>query len=90
MRAVLNALQAEGFLPKRTKQRLDSTHVLAAVAELSALECVRETLRLALEELADGLSQEERPDFWPLFWERYVENKLCGGGDYRDGYRCHY
>src|SRR6516165_6107645 len=81
MRAVLNALQAEGFLPKRTKQRLDSTHVLAAVAELSALECVRETLRLALEELADGLSQEERPDFWPLFWERYVENKL----DYKSG-----
>ena len=81
MRAVLHALQAEGFLPKRSKQRLDSTHVLTAVADLSALECIRETLRLALEELAGGLSEEERPDFWPLFWERYVENKL----DYKSG-----
>ena len=40
-RAVLDALQAEGLLPKRSRQRLDSTHVLAAVANLSALECVR-------------------------------------------------
>jgi transposase len=81
MRAVLNALQAEGLLPKRTKQRLDSTHVLAAVADLSALECVRETLRLALEELANNLGEEQRPDFWPLYWERYVENQL----DYKSG-----
>src|SRR4051794_20906560 len=78
-RAVLEALQAEGFLPKRGKQRLDSTHVLAAVADLSALECVRETLRLALEELGQALPEKARPDCWPLLWERYVENKL----DYR-------
>jgi transposase len=78
-RAVLEALQAEGLLPKRGKQRLDSTHVLAAVADLSALECVRETLRLALEELGQALPQKARPDFWPVLWERYVENKL----DYR-------
>jgi transposase len=76
MRTVLAALQKEGFVSKRSKQRLDSTHVLAAVASLSALECVRETLRLALEELASGLEPKERPDFWELFWERYVENKL--------------
>jgi transposase len=81
MRAVLAALQKEGLLPKRSKQRLDSTHVLSAVAELSALECVRETLRLALEELAKGVAESERPDFWELFWERYVESKL----DYKSG-----
>jgi transposase len=75
-RAVLEALQAEGFIPKRSRQRLDSTHVLAAVANLSALECVRETLRLALEELARALAEPARPDFWPVLWERYVENKL--------------
>jgi hypothetical protein len=51
------------------------------VASLSALECVRETLRLALEELEEGLAKSERPDFWELFWERYVENKL----DYKSG-----
>lgn len=38
-------------------------------------------MRLALEELAGGSSEEGRPDFWPLFWERYVENKL----DYKSG-----
>jgi len=49
---------------------------LSAVSDLSALECVRETLGLALEELASVLAQSERPDFWELFWERYGESKL--------------
>jgi len=75
-RAVLAALQEEGLVPKKTRQRLDSTHVIGLVARLSALECTRETLRLALEELARALPEAERPDFWPLLWERYVENKL--------------
>lgn len=81
MRAVLEALQKEGLIAKRSKQRLDSTHVLSAVADLSALECVRETLRLALEEVVRSLAEDERPDFWGLMWERYVENKL----DYKSG-----
>jgi transposase len=74
--AVLEALQAEGLVPKRGKQRLDSTHVLGLVARLSKLECIRETLRLALEELAPLLPERQRPDFWGLFWERYVESKI--------------
>jgi hypothetical protein len=81
MRAVLEALQKEGLVPKRSKQRLDSTHVLSAVRDLSALECVRETMRLALEELGARLAESEQPDFWELFWERYVQSKL----DYRAG-----
>ena len=81
MRAVLEALQKEGLVPKRSKQRLDSTHVLSAVRDLSALECVRETVRLALEELEARVAESERPDFWELFWERYVQSKL----DYRAG-----
>jgi transposase len=81
MRAVLEALQKEGLVPKRSKQRLDSTHVLSAVRDLSALECVRESLRLALEELGARLAESERPDFWELFWERYVQSAL----DYRAG-----
>ena len=55
LRAVLEALEKEGFIAKRSKQRLDSTHILGAVARLSALECVRETLALALEELDGNL-----------------------------------
>jgi transposase len=74
--AVLEALQAEGLVPKRGKQRLDSTHVLGLVARMSRVECIRETLRLALEELAPVLPESGRPDFWALFWERYVESKL--------------
>jgi hypothetical protein len=77
--AVLGGLQDHGLVPKRGRQRLDSTHVLGMVARLSSLECVRETLRLALEELAPLLPETERPDFWTLYWERYVESKL----DYR-------
>jgi hypothetical protein len=46
---------------------------------LSGLECVRETLRLALEELAEALPEAARPACWPLLWDRYVESKV----DYR-------
>ena len=56
LRAVLEALEEEGFIAKRSKQRLDSTHILGAVARLSALECVRETLAVALDELEDEIN----------------------------------
>lgn len=75
-RAVLEALQEEGLVAKKTRQRLDSTHVLGLVARLSVLDCTRETLRLALEELSEKLAETERPAEWPLLWERYVENRL--------------
>jgi hypothetical protein len=76
MRIISEGLQAAGLIKKRDKQRLDSTHIVGAVARLSALDCVRETLALTLEELNRKLSIEERPEFWDLIWERYVENKL--------------
>ncbi len=68
--AVLEALQEEGLIAKKTRQRLDSTHVVGVVARLSTLECTRETLRLALEELSEKLAQSERPAEWPRLWER--------------------
>jgi len=73
--AVLGALEQEGFIAKRSRQRLDSTHIVGAVARLSALECMRETLALALEELDGKLKEGERPEFWELLWERYVQSK---------------
>jgi transposase len=76
LRAVLKALEEEGLIAKRSRQRLDSTHIVGAVARLSALECVRETLALALEELDGHLTKGERPEFWEQLWERYVESKL--------------
>src|SRR5260370_34720173 len=55
LRAVLKALEEEGLIAKRSRQRLDSTHIVGAVARLSALECVRETLALAMEERDEPL-----------------------------------
>jgi len=59
-------------------------HVLAAVADLSASECVRQTTRLALEELAGAFGRRRTPCFCRMFWECYVENKL----DYKEAWRC--
>jgi transposase len=83
--AVLQGLVNAGLVRQRSRQRLDSTHVLGLVAKMSSLEVVRETMRLALTELSRGLaalSEAQRPGLpqaWPLWWERYVESKL----DYR-------
>jgi len=71
--AVLERLVSHGWVPRRSKQRLDSTHVCGLLSALSRLGCVRETLRLALEEL-EGHGQ--LPEFCDPLWERYVESKL--------------
>src|SRR3989337_2890966 len=73
---VLGGLRQAGLVPKKAKQRLDSAHVLGLVSRMSSLECVRESLRLALEELEKVVGEEQRPEFWGLLWERYVESQL--------------
>lgn len=71
--AVLDYLVQQGWVPKRSRQRLDSTHVWGVLSQMSRLECARETLRLLLEEVeAEGLL----PASWSVYWERYVEHKL--------------
>lgn len=70
---ILGGLQEAGSVRQKSKQRLDSTHVLGLVRRMSSLECVRATLRLALEEL-EALSTE-RPQSWTQWWERYVESQ---------------
>jgi len=52
LEAGLSAMRAAGYLSTQGAVRIDSTHVLGQLAKLSRLECVRETLRLALEFLA--------------------------------------
>ena len=76
---IREALEETGLIPKRSRQRLDSTHILGLVKRMSTLECVRESLRLAIEELEPKLSK--RPEFWDVLQERYVESRL----DYRAG-----
>src|SRR5260370_15299059 len=48
----LARLKEAGLVRERTTQRTDSTHVLAAVRDLTRLELVTQAVRAALEELA--------------------------------------
>ena len=73
---VLGGLREAGLVPKRGKQRLDSTHVLGMISRMSSLECMRESLRLALKELDKQVEVGQRPEFWRGLWERYVESQL--------------
>jgi hypothetical protein len=77
--AVLEALMAAGLVARQSRQRLDSTQMFGRVSRMSRLDCVRESLRLALEELAKALEAPGRPEWWGRLWERYVESQA----DYR-------
>ena len=50
--------------------------MMGLLSRMSQLECVRESLRLALEELEQSAAVFGRPVFWDLHWERYVASKL--------------
>lgn len=65
----LAAMRSAGYLRQHGAVRIDSTHILAHVAHMSRLECVRETLRLTLSFLvAFGGSAA-----WEPWFSRYVE-----------------
>jgi transposase len=76
---VLEALVEAGLVARQSRQRLDSTQMFGRVSRMSRLDCVRESLRLALAELAEQIQEPARPEWWPLFWERYVDSQA----DYR-------
>lgn len=65
---LLEVCQQRGWLKAGGKQRTDSTHVLARVRSLSNLECVGETRRSALDDLAilapEWLVQQISPDWF--------------------------
>lgn len=75
-KTILKGLEASGLLPRRRKERLDSTQVLGLLSHMSRLECCRTTLRQALEEIAKTLAEASRPAWWPTLWERYVESRF--------------
>jgi transposase len=77
--AVLDALIEAGLVARKSRQRLDSTQMLGRVSRMSRLDCVRESLRLALQELSEKLASDQRPEWWSRLWERYVETQT----DYR-------
>ena len=80
-KAVLEALIEAGLVARNSRQRLDSTQMFGRVSRMSRLDCVRESLRLALEALAKELEPPARPPWWGRLWERYVESQT----DYRAG-----
>lgn len=74
---LLEVCKQRGWLKAGGKQRTDSTHVLARVRSLSNLECVGETLRAVLDDLAalvpEWLVQQISPDWFERYSHR-VEN----------------
>jgi len=76
---VLEALMAAGLVARQSRQRLDSTQMFGRVSRMSRLDCVRESLRLALEELDEQVPESARPEWWPRLWECYVDSQA----DYR-------
>jgi transposase len=74
---LLEVCKKRGWLKAGGKQRTDSTHVLARVRSLSNLECVGETLRAVLDDLAavvpEWLVQQISPDWFERYSHR-VEN----------------
>lgn len=77
---VLERLQERGLVQGRGQQRTDSTHVLAAVRNLNRLECVGETLRRVLDDLAhitpDWLVAQVTPDWFDRYGQRFEAYRL--------------
>lgn len=73
--ALLERVRALGFLKKRGKQRTDSLAVLGAVRQLSELETVTETLRLALRVLDQTDPAWAAGAVGDALRERYVQSR---------------
>lgn len=69
---LLVRFKARGWLKARGRQRTDSTHVLAAIRDLNRLECVGETLRHALNCLAEVAPEWVRAHVPAAWYERYT------------------
>jgi transposase len=85
--ALLQRFRELGLLRGRGRQRSDSTHVLAAVRLLNRLELVGETLRHALEVLAEvapaWLVQQIRADWFDRYSQRFEQFHLPKGQEER-------
>ncbi len=69
---ILRVCRQHGWLKARGKQRTDSTFVLANVRGLSSLESVGESLRAALNEIADVAPDWLLGMISPDWFDRYV------------------
>jgi len=78
--ALLEQAQRQGLLKGRGRQRTDATHVLAAVRVVNRLVCVGETLRQALNAVAevapDWLRARVQPDWFDRYSRRFEEARV--------------
>lgn len=78
--SLLQRLSQQGLVKAGGQQRTDSSHVLAAIRQLNRLECVGETIRQALNELAteapDWLLAHITPDWFDRYGARFETYRL--------------
>ena len=88
--ALLEACTARGYLRLRGRQRTDATHILGVLRVLNRLECVAETLRAALNVVAEAAPQwlqQWAPAEWFERYSRRIEDyRLPKGKDARQAY----
>jgi transposase len=87
---LLEVAKAQGWVQARGRQRTDATHVLAAVRTLNRLELVGETLRHALNVLAEVAPEWLRawvpPQWYDRDSQRVEDYRLPPTKDARDAY----
>jgi len=71
LNTMLEQFKLNGWVKSRGKVRTDSTHILAAIRQMNRLECVGETLRSSLNELAKVAPQWLLTVISPDWFERY-------------------
>lgn len=74
---VIEYLVEQGLVKRGCKQRIDSTHVIGKVRELSRLELFHETLRLFCVDVVD--LKDEMPNFIRELFEYYVDEIAIRG-----------
>jgi transposase len=77
---MLKCFRQKGLIKARGRARTDSTHVLAAIHQLNRIECVAETLRHALNELAtvapEWLLKQVSTDWFDRYGSRLEQSRL--------------
>jgi transposase len=68
---MLTLFREQGLIKAKGRMRTDSTHVLAAIQVLNRLECVGETLRVALNVLASAAPDWLRSWVPTVWFDRY-------------------
>ena len=87
LEAMLETCKGHGLVKARTRQRTDSTHVLAAIRTLNRLELVGEVLRATLNGLAtvepEWLRSWAPPEWFDRYSTRIEESRLPKGEEAR-------